>query len=172
MDFQVIITSLVTSGVVSAVAGPFAAAYFERKKQRRQLLLERLEKAITLMRAEHDGFRAAVEEYLKSPPRIVGTELTLSANPLDFQVAILMCAEHLDPKLEEYIQVRTLITSKISTAMDKVERDARNQQIEADLVRLKDLHDIIVRELLSDCRRLIGAKKPRLSAVRRKHSPE
>lgn len=164
MDWQAVLTSVITSGIVSAVAGPLVAAYFERRKQRTGLLLERLEKAINLMRAEHDGFRTAVEKYLKSSP-LEGTELTLPSNPLDFQVAILMCAEHLDLEAEKYVVIRTQITSKISTPVSgKVERDAFNEQIEEDLVRLKDSHDIIVRALLSDCRRLIGARRiPRLT---------
>ena len=64
--------------------------------------------------------------------------------------------------------IRTQITSRISTTVPgEVEREAFNEQIEEDLVRLKDLHDIIVRELLSDCRRLIGVKKSRRETVRR-----
>jgi hypothetical protein len=168
VDWQAVLTSVITSGIVSAVAGPYVAAYFERKKQNAQLLLERLEKAITSMRAEYDGFSAAVNEYCKTPFLPAVPELTLAANPLDFQVAILMCADHLDSTAEKYVVIRTQITSKIATAVvSEEERTAFNEQIAEDLVRLKDLHDIIVRELLSDCRRLIGVKKFRREAVRR-----
>ena len=98
MDWQaVLLTSVITSGFVSASPDRMWLPNLERKKQSTQLLLERLEKTITLLRAEYDGFSTAVnEQYSQDPFTPRWTELTL-AQILSISKSPFVCVlTHLD----------------------------------------------------------------------------
>jgi hypothetical protein len=155
--WETLVGSLVASGILSSLVSGFMSSRSERKKQDKQLRLERLEKSMTLLRKNYDEVFQHGVYYLETHDKATGFQP--SVNPLDLHVAILMCAPRLDAVVKEYIGAST----KIVNFAKMQPNSARSQEwldgeIGSAINLLKQSHDATLTTVLSVCHEILGIK--------------
>jgi len=158
--WETLVGSLVASGILSSLVSGFISSRSERKKQDKQLRLERLERAMTLLRNNYDEVFQHGISYLETHNE--AQDFQPSVNPLDLHVAILMSAPQLDAGVKEYIGAST----KIVNFAKMQPNSARSQEwlddeIGSAINLLKESHDGILTTMLSVCHEILGIKRAR-----------
>ena len=152
--WETLIASVLASGALSALLTTGA----ERRKRNTELQLERLEKAIGMLRSHFQELDALVDEFMLDPDSAKNKELEPKIAPMDLQVAITMCAPYLDEEVRKYFAAKVVIVTSIglyTNRSDRTKERLTDSVIQA-LDRLKRQHDLIATALLSRCHRLIG----------------
>ena len=160
--------SIVTSGVFSAVISAMIAAYYEQKKQGKQLRLERMERALVLLRGDYDKAAGRLLEVVQAP-RVTSTKLGITGLD-DLDTAIMMSAPDLWRTLDAYWKTRVKLEQALQSFPSRVNRKAWDDRMAAArryVETMRTTHDHLKMALLVRCHRILGVNNGVPHAVER-----
>jgi hypothetical protein len=151
-----IVVSIITSGIFAAIL----SSYFDRKKQDKQLRLERLERAIVMVRKDFEEFQQAYKVFERSP-KIKKPKWEPTQNPTDLYVTVVIGARHLVAMTTRYNEMRQRITFNMDIhPYSEKPKEQANTDLSVLMAELGHAHDQIVGDLMMRCARIMGIRVP------------
>jgi hypothetical protein len=152
--------TIAASVVASSLLSSLLTVLFERRRQNKNLELEGMKKALSILREDYDELVSVFTRYTTKGEGWTLEQGLSWKRPHDIWTSLYLCSPHLAKEIEAYVDARFSIMSSLTSSItNPVLRKQLAIESRAILSSLAKPYDVILKDMVSRWRKQIGFKK-------------